>query len=197
MAFNDFFNETASGLEISVDNLAVPIVEALPNANSFELHSPIFFRAANTNDTGLYIAVGASGSRSWVFVGQTTPLRISRKAFVVPLTDQSTSISTTTSAFEFLMPNAFQVLNFYADVRTAPTGAPILVDINKNGTSIFGAQKIQIDISGTDSNSSSVSATLSTTNFAVRDRITFAIDQVGSTVAGTGLVAAIVGVYTD
>ncbi len=76
-----------------------------------------------------------------------------------------------------------------ASVRTtcgvAPTGATILVDVNKNGTTIFTTQgnRPSIAISGVASSK----ATPDVTSLADGDYLTVDIDQVGSTLPGTDL----------
>lgn len=78
------------------------------------------------------------------------------------------------------------VKKIVARVGTAPTGAALIVDVNKNGTTIFTTQanRPTIAVSG-------VSATLAglpdVLTFAAGDLLSIDIDQVGSTVAGANL----------
>lgn len=69
---------------------------------------------------------------------------------------------------------------------TAPTGATTFkVDVNKNGTTIYGTQANQpIWVAG--SNSPTVGAH-SVTTYATGDRISVDIDAIGSTIAGSDL----------
>lgn len=71
-------------------------------------------------------------------------------------------------------------VKIYSD--TAPTGAALIVDVNKNGTTIFTTQgnrpTIAIDGHADDSGTPDV------TSVAEGDRLSVDIDQVGSTVAG-------------
>jgi hypothetical protein len=79
----------------------------------------------------------------------------------------------------------------YACAKTAPTGASLLIDINRSvvggavgsGSSIFTSPKLTIPISAT------CSAIATATNFAIPtvaplERLTVDIDQIGSTIAG-------------
>ena len=68
-------------------------------------------------------------------------------------------------------------------VATGSTGATIIVDVFKNGTTIYATTKPQFP-TGTAAMTAGV---LSTTTFVAGDRITFKVTQVGSTVAGKGL----------
>ncbi len=76
-----------------------------------------------------------------------------------------------------------------ASVGTAPTGATVICDVNKNGTTIYSTQSARpaIAISGFSANGNSPAIT----TFVSGDYITVDIDQVGSTVAGADLVVTI------
>jgi hypothetical protein len=74
---------------------------------------------------------------------------------------------------------------------TAPTGAAIIVDVKKNGTTIFST-KPQIDATAKTSATSGTPAVLSVTSIADDDEITFDVTQVGSTIAGAGLKATLI-----
>ncbi len=77
----------------------------------------------------------------------------------------------------------------WASVGTAPTGASLIMDINKNGTTIFTTQAnrptIAVSTNFDDTPSPDV------TTWADGDYITFDVDQIGSTVAGSDLVVAL------
>ena len=72
---------------------------------------------------------------------------------------------------------------------TAPTGASLILDVNKNGTTIFTTQANRPTISA-GSQASSI-ATPDITSVATNDYITVDIDQIGSSVAGSDLVVII------
>lgn len=76
-----------------------------------------------------------------------------------------------------------------ASCGTAPTGASLKVDVNKNGTTIFTNQANRPEIAigaNTDTSVPDVTALVD------GDYLTFDIDQVGSTVAGSDLVIQVV-----
>ena len=75
-------------------------------------------------------------------------------------------------------------------VVSAPTGAAIIVDVNKNGTTIFTTQsnRPQIAASATQGNSTTIEAG----TCAAGDKLLIDVDQIGSTLPGTTLVASIV-----
>lgn len=86
-----------------------------------------------------------------------------------------------------VFPRACTILKVSAYVETAPTGAAILIDLNKNGTdSIFsGATRITIAAAGNADNKTTFHATNKI--LAADDTLTVDLDQVGSTVAGADI----------
>jgi hypothetical protein len=89
--------------------------------------------------------------------------------------------------------NRFGVLKMievHAAVGTAPTGASILIDVNKNGTTIFTTQSNRTAIAASANTGSSI--TIEVSGFVYGDYLTVDIDQVGSTVAGSDLTVSVV-----
>lgn len=80
----------------------------------------------------------------------------------------------------------FQIETIAVMVNTAPTGATLIVDVNKNGSTIYGTQgnRPTVAISGTSATVGAHDSTTVTTG----DYISVDIDQVGSTVPGSDLV---------
>jgi hypothetical protein len=70
----------------------------------------------------------------------------------------------------------------YVSVGTAPTGASLIVDIHKNGTTIFTNQSHRPTI--TAGNFYGVSSSVDVPSWNTNDYLTAFIDQVGSTIAG-------------
>ncbi len=88
-------------------------------------------------------------------------------------------------AVPLLIPMDMRIVDARLACGTAPTGAAILVDVNKNGTTIFTTQgnRPTIAISGT----SGSAAVPDVTTISAGDKLTVDIDQIGSTVAGSDL----------
>lgn len=109
------------------------------------------------------------------------------------VSDESTDISVNTG-MTFRMPLAFSVEDIRASVTSAPSGSSIIVDITKNGTSIFTVgSTLSID-SGEETSSTSASPyELSTASIAADDEIVIDVTQVGSVDAGTGLKIYFIG----
>lgn len=94
------------------------------------------------------------------------------------------TLSTGTSQTPIITAHrSLTIVKAFAAVKTAPTGATLIIDINKNGSTIMTGTKLQI----TATNTTGSQTTFSTTTLTDEDIITVDIDQVGSTVAGADL----------
>lgn len=91
----------------------------------------------------------------------------------------------TTQTVAITAPYAMTVTGGKLEVGTAPTGAALICDIHKNGTTLWTTQanRPTIAISGT----SAAITSPDVTSIAQGDRLLLMIDQVGSTVAGKDL----------
>jgi hypothetical protein len=76
-----------------------------------------------------------------------------------------------------------------ASVGTAPTGATVLVDVNRNGTTIYGTQGNRPTIAA--SGFTALGGVASNAAFAAGDYLTVDVDQIGSTVAGADLTVVV------
>ena len=86
-------------------------------------------------------------------------------------------------------PMALQITGIKAIAITAPTGADLILDINKNGTTIYTTQANRPIIPAGDT---SVVADLpDDIDLLEDDMITIDVDQIGSTVAGSNLAVVI------
>ena len=98
-------------------------------------------------------------------------------------------VSTGVQRFRF--PFAATILGVSAAVNTAPTGAAIIMDVNKNGTTIFTTQGNRPQIAASAYATAAEVTNMDVVSFAAGDYCTLDLDQVGSTVAGSELVALI------
>lgn len=87
-------------------------------------------------------------------------------------------------------PCTLTIVKVKVVVKTAPTGASLIVDVNKAGTTIFTTQgnRPEIAIGETQDDS----GTPDVTALSEGDKVTIDIDQVGSTVAGADLTVEVV-----
>jgi hypothetical protein len=115
---------------------------------------------------------------------------------LIPITfSKAGELETGTGTFRWYAPWAGTIKTVRSSVGTAPTGAALIVDVNKNGTTIFTTQadRPEIAVSGNYSGEETPAVdSLSEGNYLTVD-----IDQVGSTVAGEDLVVVIEIEVTD
>lgn len=93
-----------------------------------------------------------------------------------------------TGKSRFYVEGNYTIASVRASADTAPTGATLIVDVNKNGTTVFTTQgnRPAIAISG-----NTATGTPDVTTLAAGDFLSVDVDQVGSTVAGSDLTVTI------
>lgn len=119
------------------------------------------------------------------------------KRFQVRLVDSTTALTTgTAKGGDYRISNrAITVKAVGAYVDTAATGGTLLtIDINEAGTTIIST-KITLDASEKTSETAATPPVISDSAIAADAIVTFDIDAVGSTVAGSGLVVWVDYVY--
>lgn len=83
----------------------------------------------------------------------------------------------------------FTIVSVAARLAAAPTGSSVIVDVNKNGASIYGNQSFRPTIA--DGGYDAAVGTHSVSQLVDGDYVTVDIDQVGSTSPGSHLVVVI------
>ena len=111
------------------------------------------------------------------------------------VSDNTTALAVGT-VFTFYMPYAMTLTDIKASVLTAPTGAGLIVDVHDSGTTIMGTDKLDIDVSEFHTSTAGTQPALTDTALANNAKIEVIVDQVGSTVAGAGLVIYLIGYQT-
>lgn len=101
------------------------------------------------------------------------------------------ALSVATGAMRLPIEGTYTIVGTRLMVGTAPTGASLIVDVNKNGSTIYTTQANRPTIAAS-SNSGGPGSTPDVTSLAAGDYLTVDIDQVGSTVAGSDLTVTIV-----
>jgi hypothetical protein len=105
---------------------------------------------------------------------------------IIACSDETKAITTGAAKVTFRMPWAATLVAVKAGLTTAPTGSTFIADINKNGTTVLST-KLSVDVSEKTSYTAASAAVISVSAFAIDDEVTIDFDQVGSTVAGTGV----------
>lgn len=101
------------------------------------------------------------------------------------------TLATSTGTIRLPIDGTYTIVGTRLMVGTAPTGAAIILDVNKNGTTIYTTQANRPTIAD-GSNSGGPGSTPDVTALAAGDYLTVDVDQVGSTVAGSDLTVTII-----
>ena len=117
------------------------------------------------------------------------------ESIMFAVSDEDTDLETGTAKITFRMPYAFTLTAVRANVKTAPTGSVLTVDINESGSTILST-KITIDATEKTSTTAATAPVISDTSLADDAEITVDIDGIGSTIAGTGLKVTLIGYKT-
>lgn len=99
------------------------------------------------------------------------------------------TLTTQTGVAQIPIPASATIGDVTIRAATAPTGASIKVDVNKNGTTVFTTQANRPTIAV--STNASSAAVPDVAALAAGDYLTVDIDQVGSTIAGADLVVVL------
>jgi len=90
------------------------------------------------------------------------------------------------ASFEIPIPENLTCLKVYINVKTAPTGCQLIVDVNLDGTTIFSTQANRPMITAGQKNAES--GTPNVQSYNKNQILSIDIDQIGSTVAGADLI---------
>lgn len=112
--------------------------------------------------------------------------RVQGDVFLIPFQISGDQVVGTDKIGRFYLPFAVTFVEVFVRVITAPTGADLQLDINKNGTTLWGVTQANRPIITAAGTTDSVT-TFDTTTAADGDYLTVDVDQIGSTVAGADL----------
>lgn len=132
--------------------------------------------------------VAVEGNRLYRVGGSMVGLPVE---YSVALGDETTD-ATTGLKVTWRAPCAMSDVTVRFEAVTAPTGSVAILDVKEAGSTIFSV-KPQIAISATTSVGGAVPGTVSDSSIADNAVITFHLDQIGSTIAGAGYKATIIG----
>lgn len=99
------------------------------------------------------------------------------------------TLTVATGKSRIYLENSYQIETVRVAVSTAPTGAAILVDVNKNGTTVYTTQSARPSIAISGFNATGNFPAVKT--FVAGDYLTVDVDQIGSTVAGADLTVTV------
>lgn len=178
----------ATALAVNVGSSGAPVV------NGGALGTPSSGVATNLTGTASGLTAGTVTTNANLTGPVTSSGNATTLACIIQVaaSDTSTAITAGTGKVTFRMPHALTLTAVRASVNTAPTGATIIIDINEAGSSILST-KLSIDASEKTSTTAASAAVISDAALADDAEITIDFDQVGSTIAGTGVVVTLIG----
>lgn len=127
------------------------------------------------------IVVG-SGSTSTLDGGTGYAFPVERTFILGASANITTGVNKTN---QITITRAGNITKAFMNAKAGPTGAALIVDINKNGTSIWNAtqaNRLQIAAAATTGTQTS----FDTTALAEGDVLSIDVDQIGSTIPGSG-----------
>ncbi len=127
----------------------------------------------NMGDTGGGTGPGTSPARS------------------VEFSDQRAILVTGTGNQKWVAPIDVTIVDVQLAVGTSPTGADLVVDVNKNGTTIFTTQANRPTVPDGDADGVGAAASPDVTTMTPGEYLSVDIDQIGSTIAGGFLTVVI------
>jgi len=188
-SFNSFVKTGGTALEYLMADGSVTTAPPTGVTEFIELtDTPNTFgcQPDNTFGKGKNVKVNSTGSA----------LEFTPDYFDFACSDEETNLTAGNKKFTIVFTRAFNcVSEIRFSVTQAPTGADIILEVSKNGTSIFTGTNYPTIDAGTKTTNVSASPQIvsgASLDFAVGDELKVGITQVGSTVAGTGLKASMV-----
>lgn len=174
----------------NLNQKVVPVIIADNNDNVVEPDN-IDFTGVNTCDIDLTSQGTLTGT--WTVSVQAGDGTVSAPVEIgFAASDETTDLTTGTAKLTFRAPYAMTVTGVRINTNVAPTGTTLIVDINKNGTTILST-KASIDAGEKTSVTAATPPVISVSAIADDDEITVDIDQIGSTAAGAGLKVWLLG----
>ncbi len=128
-------------------------------------------------------------SRNRVIVTTTRSPGVQQFTYQVQIFTVPGTLSSGVGRSKFFIPGPINIGNVRASVGTAPTGADLIIDVNKNGTTIFTTQISRPKIFAGQTTVSN--STPQITQLTTGDFLTVDIDQVGSLNPGADLTVQI------
>ena len=150
-----------------------PPTAPLWTVDNFGFASPTFQDVTVTDDLTVGGTLTASGG---INVGQL---------LCFDVCGESTTLTTGTAKRTFRIPKACSILNAWASLTTASSSGLPTFDINDDGTSILGANKLSIDANEETSTTATTATTIANPTIAADSEMTIDCD-----VAGTGATGA-------
>ena len=134
--------------------------------------------------------INATRLAAFAYSKSEVDTRLAAKLVVLGTWTQSGTLAVGTGAQRIYVPFDCTLFQVRSNVVTAPTGAPLIVDLNRNGsTTVYGNQSARPTIAA--SSLTAVGGAPTVTTFAAGDYLLVDTDQVGLTFAGADLTVTV------
>jgi hypothetical protein len=189
---------TVNGISFAIGDNIVAIVDNASTgtyAGNWSKHDQTDAVSAVVGQTGsvtaaqIKTALEAESDTNFLTDAEQTKLAGIYNLFeTIALSDETSDIVVGTAILSYLpkVNGNWTSFRLYCDPANTPTGSTIIVDIKKNGTTIF-TTKLTIDAGESSSATAATAAVINTASFTTTDNFTVLIDQVGSSNPGSGL----------
>jgi hypothetical protein len=111
--------------------------------------------------------------------------------FSLPAYSKQGALTVTTGTFRLPIDGTYTIVGTRLMVGTAPTGASLIIDVNKNGTTIYTTQGNRPTIAAS-ANAGGPGSAPDVTSLAAGDYLTVDVDQIGSGTAGSDLTVVVI-----
>jgi hypothetical protein len=135
---------------------------------------------SNTGSQYTYLYDG--NTYQWVELGSTGQKNQSTITWA-----RNGQVTVTTGVSRYLFPYAATILGVSATINTPPVGSDIILDVKKNGTTIFTTSANKPRILATAYSTAAEVTNMDITSVAVGDYVTIDINQIGSITPGSDL----------
>jgi hypothetical protein len=161
--------------QVPLANLPLPLAQSNTHASADTDSAP----------TALHHTLG-TGANQAAAGNHTHTLTFSLTSFF-----KTGALTVTTGTQRLPIDGAYTIVGTRLMVGTAPTGANLIVDVNKNGTTIYTTQGNRPSVVATQ-NAGGPGTTPDVTALVAGDYLTVDIDQIGSTIAGSDLTVSVI-----
>lgn len=166
-------DQDISGIAANASAISTNVTAISLNTAKVSAHGSVTTHSDVTN----------AGSGQIITADERTAIATSVVIISLGAIDADLEVDTNIDYFD--APFAGTLTSVEASVETAPTGSVATFDVDKNGTTMLST-KITIDAAADTSIGATTPPVISVSSFAKGDRISVAVDGIGSTVAGAG-----------
>ena len=179
----------------AVDTNSVPTGEWEVGLGTYTLSGTTLARTTvlASSNSGSAVSLSAGTKHVYVSPNASQMGKLTSEVITIPVSDESTAITTGTAKVTFRMPFAMTLTEVRASLSTVSSSGNPAIDVNEGGVSIFSTT-LTIDANEKTSTTAATAAVLSDTSLADDAEITIDIDTAGT--GAKGLKVSLIGYRT-